>query len=405
MSDTGWNLADLWEAMAAQIPDELAQQQGDRRLHVGRVRSARQRRAAALLAADGAAEQDKVAQYLYNSPEYLESVFAAFKAGMAVVNTNYRYAADELVYLWDNADVTTVVFHGSFTEQCAAVRDRVPRVTNWLWVDDGSGACPDWATSYEAAANRGHGRTRRRPVGPIRRPSPAALHRWHDRHAQGRDVAPRRPVRCARCQQQEANATRTGPRCRHRTRRHRGTAQHARRAADARHGAVQRDQQPDGRWVDHDDGGPVVQRRRVPRQRRALRHQLDVDRRRRIRQADPPRARRRARPLGHHLAARHRVVGGHVVEGDEGRPAPAQPPPDHGRRPRLVRGDRHGDQHHDEGIGRRDRTLRTRTRTPASSPTKGATSRPGPTNSAASPSAVARRSATTRTRRSRPRPS
>ena len=24
MSDTGWNLADLWEAMAAQIPDELA---------------------------------------------------------------------------------------------------------------------------------------------------------------------------------------------------------------------------------------------------------------------------------------------------------------------------------------------------------------------------------------------
>ncbi len=46
---------------------------------------------AAHLLASGVAEQDKVAQYLYNGPEYLESVFAAFKAGLAVVNTNYRY--------------------------------------------------------------------------------------------------------------------------------------------------------------------------------------------------------------------------------------------------------------------------------------------------------------------------
>ncbi len=111
--------------------------------------------AAALLAIPGAAEQDKVAQYLYNSPEYLESTFAAFKAGFATVNTNYRYAADELVYLWDNGDVTAVVFHGAFAEQCAAVRARVPRVRRWFWVDDGSGACPGWATPYEAAAAAG----------------------------------------------------------------------------------------------------------------------------------------------------------------------------------------------------------------------------------------------------------
>ncbi|MGA9276925.1 AMP-binding protein [Ilumatobacter sp.] len=155
MSDTGWNLADLWEAMAAQIPDELAQQQGERRLTWREFNRRANGVASALLDTEGAAEQDKVAQYLYNSPEYLESVFGAFKAGMAIVNTNYRYAADELVYLWDNADVTTVVFHGTFTEQCEAVRARVPRVTTWLWVDDGSGDCPSWATEYEAAAAAG----------------------------------------------------------------------------------------------------------------------------------------------------------------------------------------------------------------------------------------------------------
>lgn len=68
---------------------------------------------AAFLLDQGVVEQDKVAQYLYNSPHYLEAVFASFKAGLAVVNPNYRYTADELTYLWDNADAVAVVFHGA----------------------------------------------------------------------------------------------------------------------------------------------------------------------------------------------------------------------------------------------------------------------------------------------------
>ena len=155
MSDTGWNFADLWESIAEQIPEALAQQQGDRTITWAEFNRRANGVAQALLAAPNAAEQDKVAQYLYNCPEYLESVFAAFKAGMAIVNTNYRYTADELVYLWDNADVTTVVFHSTFTEQCNAVRDRLPKVTTWLWVDDGTGEQPDWASSYEEAAANG----------------------------------------------------------------------------------------------------------------------------------------------------------------------------------------------------------------------------------------------------------
>ena len=114
----GWNFADLWEAIAERQPDALAQR------HAGHSTTWAEfdRRAdgvAATLLAAGVAEQDKVAQYLYNAPEYLESMFAAFKAGLATVNTNYRYTADELVYLWDNADVVAVVFHGTFTERIA----------------------------------------------------------------------------------------------------------------------------------------------------------------------------------------------------------------------------------------------------------------------------------------------
>ncbi len=152
--DNGWNLADLWETVADQIPDALAQQQGDRTFTWAEFNRRANGIAATLLEA-GAVEQDKVAQYLYNSPEYMESIFAAFKAGLAVVNTNYRYAADELVYLWDNADVIAVVFHGTFTEQIEQIQAKVPRIRTWLWVDDGSGPCPAWATPYEAAAATG----------------------------------------------------------------------------------------------------------------------------------------------------------------------------------------------------------------------------------------------------------
>ncbi|MEY2438147.1 MAG: 3-oxocholest-4-en-26-oate---CoA ligase, partial [Acidimicrobiaceae bacterium] len=109
----GWNFADVWEVVAEALPDAPAQVQGDRRSTYAEL----DRRADGIALAfldGGAKQQDKVALYLYNGPEYLESMFAAFKAGLAPVNTNYRYAEDELVYLWDNADAVAVVFHGCF---------------------------------------------------------------------------------------------------------------------------------------------------------------------------------------------------------------------------------------------------------------------------------------------------
>jgi len=154
---TGWNLADLWEAIADRQPDAPAQFAADR-IWTWADFDRRADGIAATLLAAGATHQDKVAQYLYNCPEYLESIFGAFKAGLSPVNTNYRYGVDELVYLWDNADAVAVVFHGTFSERIEQVRPRTPRVRTWLWVDDGSGPCPDWAVPYERAAAVASGR-------------------------------------------------------------------------------------------------------------------------------------------------------------------------------------------------------------------------------------------------------
>ena len=152
---SGFNLADVWEAVTRAQPDALAVVQGPRRYTWAEFNRRANGVAARLVAAEGATHQSKVAQYLTNSPEYLESLFAAFKSGLVPVNTNYRYADDELVYLWDNADALVVVFHGAFTETIERIRARVPGVKLWLWVDDGAGACPDWAERYETHATSG----------------------------------------------------------------------------------------------------------------------------------------------------------------------------------------------------------------------------------------------------------
>ena len=154
-----WNYADIWERVADHLPDATALVHGDRRLTWAEVDRRADGIARHLLDA-GLERQQAVAQYLYNSPEYPESMFAAFKASFVPVNTNYRYTAEELTYLWDNADAGAVVFHGTFSDRVDSIRGALPKVRSWLWVDDGSGACPEWATPYEDAAATATGRVR-----------------------------------------------------------------------------------------------------------------------------------------------------------------------------------------------------------------------------------------------------
>jgi 3-oxocholest-4-en-26-oate---CoA ligase len=153
----GWNFADAFEVVAEQLPDATAQVHGDRRF-TWKEFDRRSDGVALTLLTAGARHQDKVALYLHNGPEYMEACTGAWKAGLVPVNTNYRYTEDELAYLWDNADAVAVAFHGTFTETAAAVRDRVP-VRTWLWVDDGTHPCPEWATPYEEAADLAADRT------------------------------------------------------------------------------------------------------------------------------------------------------------------------------------------------------------------------------------------------------
>jgi 3-oxocholest-4-en-26-oate---CoA ligase len=160
MSDTTtmeqpvWNLADIFTAVARTVPDRPCQVQGDRTITWREFDERTDALAADFLDA-GLTQGAKVACYLYNGPEYLETMTAAFKVAVAPVNTNYRYGPDEIVYLFDNADAEAVVFHACFTELLDGIRDRLTKVRRWYVVADETGSGPPWASPYEEVVTSG----------------------------------------------------------------------------------------------------------------------------------------------------------------------------------------------------------------------------------------------------------
>ncbi|MCB1474397.1 MAG: AMP-binding protein, partial [Rhodobiaceae bacterium] len=147
----GWNFADIYDVVAKEIPESVALVHGDRKV-TWRELDQRATSVAAFLVSAGLTRQANVTQYLYNCTEYLESIVACFKGAFVPMNTNFRYGPEELTYLWTNGDVEAVVFHGAFVKTIEQMREKVPGIKAWLWVDDGSDACPAWATPYEEAA-------------------------------------------------------------------------------------------------------------------------------------------------------------------------------------------------------------------------------------------------------------
>lgn len=133
-----FHLADLFEIVAGAVGDRIAI------LHDGGAISyaelnARADRLATALADRGIGRGDTVGLYLMNGPEYLEGFLAAMKCGAVPFNINYRYRADELRYLLDNADAAAVIHGAEFTPVLRAIRDDLPKLKVAVAVDDGSG--------------------------------------------------------------------------------------------------------------------------------------------------------------------------------------------------------------------------------------------------------------------------
>ena len=143
---SSWNFADLWEVCAGVRGEAPAAVHGDRTISWAEFDRRADGVAAALLDARPGAPGQGGAVPLQRPRVHARACTAASRPAMVPVNTNYRYADDELVYLWDNADAAAVdVPRRLRPSHRADPRPRLPKVKLWLWVEDGTRPRPDWA--------------------------------------------------------------------------------------------------------------------------------------------------------------------------------------------------------------------------------------------------------------------
>ena len=181
----GLNFADIFETVAATVPDKPAlvvRASGGQELRLTFAElDARANQLAHALAALGIGAGDHAGCHLYDGNQYVETTLAAFKRRAVPVNVNFRYVDEELAYLFDNADLRAVVTEPDLEDLRAA-----RAVTGLGW------SCPvvvaderyEHALSYldpPSAPDAGLPL----PPRPLR-----PVDRRDDGHAQRRDVAP-----------------------------------------------------------------------------------------------------------------------------------------------------------------------------------------------------------------------
>jgi fatty-acyl-CoA synthase len=146
--------ATLWESIADVIGDSPALTHGDLTRTWTEYDDRAGRLAQAMVDA-GLGADSKVGLYLYNSNEYLEAHFAAFKFRGVPVNVNYRYLDEELWYLLDNSDAEALFFHSSLGDRVARVVDRLPKLKLVVEVSDSADHHVANAVAYESVVS-GH---------------------------------------------------------------------------------------------------------------------------------------------------------------------------------------------------------------------------------------------------------
>ena len=148
-----WNFADIFERVAARFPEAPAVIDGERTWTWAEFES-RAQGLAADLGSLPLQYQSKVAVYSRNSSQFLEAYFGILKARLVPVNVNWRYEADELVYLLDNADVEAVVVAAEYAGMVERIAPRLPKVLRWYVVGEGDLPVDLPCVAYEDAIAR-----------------------------------------------------------------------------------------------------------------------------------------------------------------------------------------------------------------------------------------------------------
>jgi acyl-CoA synthetase (AMP-forming)/AMP-acid ligase II len=94
----------------------------------------------------GVKKEDKVGILLMNCLEWLPIYFGILKTGAIAVPLNFRYAADEIEYCVNLAEINVLVFGPEFIGRVEEIVENISNNRILLYVGDG---CPEFAESYD----------------------------------------------------------------------------------------------------------------------------------------------------------------------------------------------------------------------------------------------------------------
>jgi acyl-CoA synthetase (AMP-forming)/AMP-acid ligase II len=113
-----FNIADLFEHAVDNFPERVAVVCDDDELTYGQLED-QANRLASHLADHGVRAGDHVGMCTRNRPQAIVTMLAVYKLRAALINVNYRYTANEIRYVLENADVVALVHERIYSDRVA----------------------------------------------------------------------------------------------------------------------------------------------------------------------------------------------------------------------------------------------------------------------------------------------
>jgi acyl-CoA synthetase (AMP-forming)/AMP-acid ligase II len=132
-----YNIADLFEHAVDYFPDRLAVACGDEEVTYTELEE-QANRLAHHLADHGVAAGSHVGMCTRNRLQAIVTMLAVYKLRAALINVNYRYTANEIRYVLENADVVALVHERLYSDRVAEALPGAPSVKHTVVIDDES---------------------------------------------------------------------------------------------------------------------------------------------------------------------------------------------------------------------------------------------------------------------------
>ncbi|MEM7135100.1 MAG: acyl-CoA synthetase [Myxococcota bacterium] len=150
-----YNLADMYEAVADAVPDNVALSSGEIH-HTYADLDKRANRLAHHLLAQGVQVGDHVGLHLFNGHEFVEAILALFKIRAIGINVNYRFVGPEVRYMIENADLVGIITQRRFIPVINEATEGLPPMKTLIVIEDGADAVANQESiEYETALSRG----------------------------------------------------------------------------------------------------------------------------------------------------------------------------------------------------------------------------------------------------------